>query len=86
MLQNARYGEDSDQIGILRLTQNKTISTAYPLHEVSVHGGRLPYCISVVGDYRIVSVWWETTVLYQCGRRLPYCISVVGDYRIVSVW
>ncbi|XP_064396523.1 anoctamin-7-like isoform X2 [Halichondria panicea] len=35
MLQNARYGEDSDQIGILRLTQNKTISTAYPLHESS---------------------------------------------------
>lgn len=35
ILQNARYGEDEDQIGILRLTQNKTISAAYPLHESS---------------------------------------------------
>ena len=36
IMQNARYGEDDDQIGILRLLANKSLTSAFPLHEVCV--------------------------------------------------
>ena len=33
-LQNARYGDEDDQIGILRLLQNGCFNNAFPLHDV----------------------------------------------------
>ena len=34
IMQNAKYGTDEDQIGVLRLVQNNSFSGYYPLHEV----------------------------------------------------
>ena len=38
-MQEAKYGEQDDQIGMLRLLQNKTFTDAYPLHDVCLGGG-----------------------------------------------
>ncbi len=37
LFNEARYGEDPDQVGVLRLLTNGTFSTSYPLHEVRWH-------------------------------------------------
>ena len=34
ILLNARYGDEDDQIGLLRLLSNKTFTAGFPLHEV----------------------------------------------------
>ena len=35
LMQEAKYGKDEDQVGVLRLVQNNCFNGYYPLHEVS---------------------------------------------------
>ena len=54
IMQDAKYGVDEDQIGILRLAQNGSFNGYYPLHEVTqllnyiiIHIHLCMYCIYV---------------------------------------
>ena len=45
IMQDAKYGEDEDQIGVLRLAQNNSFNGYYPLHEVcTMHANTTIYC------------------------------------------
>lgn len=35
-MEQTKYADEDDQIGISRLLQNKSFSAAYPLHDVSL--------------------------------------------------
>ena len=35
LMQDAKYGDDEDQVGVLRLVQNNSFNGYFPLHEVS---------------------------------------------------
>ena len=51
-LQEAKYGDEEDQVGVLRLIQNGTFTDQFPLHDVCV-------CVGVGVDG---CVWWVVCV------------------------
>ena len=51
-LQEAKYGDEEDQVGVLRLIQNGTFTDQFPLHDVCVGVG-----VGVCGGW----------VVYVCG-------------------
>ena len=56
IMQDAKYGEDEDQIGVLRLAQNNSFNGYYPLHEVcTMHANTTIYCTRQLRGMTFVS-------------------------------